>query len=184
MFLLLGMWSCKTEQWAAKSQAVIHLKFPEMEARNCAERFPVKVDSVSHSDTVFKAADVSQYQNAIDSLRMMLTNDIPPLESGDSCEGKVLQYVSKLKALQRAYNNLLATPVPHDTIIVTQKQVVTKENTAAVAAERMAKEKAQADASKKASTNKALLISCIALFILFALSVVVNIKTNKKNQNG
>lgn len=48
------LFGCKGQQWALKSQAIIHAKFPELEAQNCRERF------VRVGDTVFGSPVITE----------------------------------------------------------------------------------------------------------------------------
>lgn len=58
-FLILVLFaSCKTQEWAIKSQAIIHHKYPLLEAQNCANLFPTTYDTpasivIRHTDTSY-----------------------------------------------------------------------------------------------------------------------------------
>jgi len=97
--LLLSLSGCRTEQWAVKTQAVIHRQYPLPEARNCADRFPVKADTVAgvpvikrdtlllpgaviyaDCDSAWKAANTGQSPGAPSALPGKLQRAVPGFE--------------------------------------------------------------------------------------------------------
>lgn len=144
---------CKGQQWALKSQAIIHAKHPELEARNCAERFPVRIDTVTRyrfipGDTVTKH----------DTL----------VVDCDTVKGRQIVRIPYVR-----------DRIVHDTI---EKQVlVTQENTAAVKAEQMAHDKTKKESSEKSGTINTLSWGVgVAIVFIVGLCIAIGLLLKSK----
>ncbi len=172
--ILLFLSGCKGIQWAENAQSTIHRKFPELEEKNCADRFPVIKDSVISSDTVTHWANNIDYTALIDSLYTVAFNQIEPLPANDTCASKLQPYLVKIAALQNQVKDLKQRYRPCDTtyIHVNHRTVIKEENTAKTAVY-----KRQADEAKGSMktwriaafiTGGLLLLCGIALFVMIS----------------
>lgn len=180
LLLLLVLTSCKGIEWAENSLSTIHRKFPELEERNCADRFPIISDTITISDTSIRWANNIDYSAIIDSLYAVAFNEIEPVQPNDTCTAKLLPYVNKISGLQQQIKALKSAYKPCDTsfMVINHRTVVTQESTAKTAVE-----KRRADAAVKSASSWR--IAAIILGSLLILSIAFHIISPRRgNENS
>lgn len=169
LILFAVLASCRTQDWAIRSQATIHQKFPELEAKNCADRFPIVSDSVLVLDTLYIETGNIDYTETIDSLYGVAMRKIKPLPPNDTCVTKVAPYIAQIKDLQgmiiQFKNNYKAPDSAYRYINI--KTIITQESTAKIRASNIERDKYKAKSGIWQAIG--LIFICISVILGLAL---------------